>query len=171
MTLLELVAALAIAGFAILGAILLLDQVDDSTRRITHDAAGDNRDGNGERMLRRLLADAQTTLDTTSRFRGDERSAEFKTLCDTPSGWAEPCHVQLAIDSLGDSSAVMAQFDNGEQYTLRRHAGRVEFRYFDMSVGDSVWRRRWGTSITLPGAIGVIVGFDTLVAPLGPARE
>ena len=82
-TLLELIVALAITGLAMLGGILLLDQVNDGGRRIDRESRRHARDSNGDRLLRRLLLDARQTSDTADRFRGDERNLSYLTLCDT----------------------------------------------------------------------------------------
>jgi len=170
-TLVELIVALAITGMAILGCVMLLDQLNDSHERIHRQRTADASAGNGDRLLRRFLADARTTTDTAERFRGDERNASYLTLCDTPSGWPEQCRVALVIDSLPDSSAVVAETNRDERFEVRRIAGAATFRYFDPSQRDSSWVRQWATSIALPAAIAVVVGIDTTVLPLGSSRE
>jgi prepilin-type N-terminal cleavage/methylation domain-containing protein len=178
-TLLELIIALAISGLAILGCVMLVDQLNDSHERIVRDRAADAKAGNGDRLLRRLLADARTTTDTGDRFRGDEHNARYLTLCDTPSGWPEPCRVSLSIDSLRDSSAFVAETKREdrldetieERFELRRVFGAATFRYLDLAVRDSSWVGRWAPSIALPGAIVIVTGTDTTVLPLGSARD
>lgn len=170
-TLLELLVALAISGLAILGCVMLLDQINDSHERIEHERASDAAAGNGDRLLRRLLVDARTTTDSAERFRGDERNASYLTLCDTPSGWPEACRVTLTVDSLRDSSAIIAEINGDEHLEVRRIPGAATFRYLDLSGRDSSWARQWATSIALPGAIAVVVGTDTTVLPLGSARD
>jgi prepilin-type N-terminal cleavage/methylation domain-containing protein len=170
-TLLELLIALSISGFAILGGVMLVDQLTDSEGRIVADRLADANAGNGDRLLRRLLVDARSTADTAHRFRGDEHSANYLTLCDTPSGWPEQCRASLMIDSLVDSTAIVAETDRGEHFVVRRVAGAATFRYLDLSARDSAWVRRWAVSIVLPGAIAVVVGADTTILPLGSARD
>lgn len=171
-TLLELVVALAISGLAILGGVVLLDQLTDSDKRITQDSIRDATTGNGDRLLRRLLVDARATTDTAMRFRGDEHNAAYLTLCDTPSGWPEQCRVTLSIDSLPDTSAIIAETDRGERFEVRRLLGAATFRFLDLSSSpESLWVRKWATSIELPGAIALVVGVDTTVLPLGSFRD
>jgi len=170
-TLLELLVALAISGMAILGCVMLLDQLNDGHERIVRDGVADATAGNGDRVLRRLLIDTRTTTDSAERFRGDEHNASYLTLCDTPSGWAEACRVTLAMDSLRDSSAIVAETDRDERFEVRRVPGAATFRYLDLSARDSSWVHRWATSIALPGAIAIVVGVDTTVFPLAPARD
>lgn len=170
-TLVELMIALAITGMAILGCVMLLDQLNDSHERIHRQRTADASAGNGDRLLRRFLADARTTADTAERFRGDEHNASYLTLCDTPSGWREACRVALTVDSLRDSSAIIAETNRDERFEVRRIPGAATFRYLDLSARDSSWVRQWAVSIALPGAIGIVVGADTMVLPLGSARD
>lgn len=166
-TLLELLVALSIGGLAIVGAMRLLDQLGDAGDRIAIAALTDARASNGDRLLRKLVADVRTTTDSTRRFRGDARNAIFYSLCDTPSGWRESCRASLMIDSLGDSSAVLAQLDGDGPLELRRLPGAARFIYFDAAARDSAWSSAWDAGITLPAAIGLVTARDTLVLPLG----
>jgi prepilin-type N-terminal cleavage/methylation domain-containing protein len=174
-TLVELIIALAISGLAILGCVMLLDQLNDAHARISRDRVADATAGNGDRLLRRLLVDAHTTADTADRFRGDEHNASYVTLCDVPSGWPEACRVTLSLDSLRDSTVIVAYIahdsSGDERLDVRGVLGPATFRYLDLSARDSLWVRKWATSIALPSAIALVVGFDTTVFPLGSARD
>lgn len=168
-TLIELIASLAIVGFAMLGGILLLDQLSDTAERITRDGKFAAREGNGARILHRVLADVSTNADTAKPFRGDEHSADFWSLCDVPGGWAESCHISLAIDERADSSAVLAQLSTGGLLSLRRQRGLAVFRYYD-PASDTLWARQWTSHVTLPIAVALVVERDTIVLPVGSAR-
>ncbi len=72
---LELILALSLTGAAMLGAVLLLNQLDDGTARIVARRADTDREANGARLLRRLVFEAQASADTTRKFVGDDRSA------------------------------------------------------------------------------------------------
>jgi prepilin-type N-terminal cleavage/methylation domain-containing protein len=166
-TLIELLAALALTGFAMLGGLLLLDQIADSGRRIASDAAAAARDGNGDRMFRRLLLEAATSSDTTRRLRGDTASVDLWTRCDEPGGWSEPCHVTIGIDLHDDTSVVVAVYSSGQSFALRRARGAAAFRYFNGPARDSSWRKEWMSNVTLPAAIGLLAASDTVVYPVG----
>jgi prepilin-type N-terminal cleavage/methylation domain-containing protein len=170
-TLVELLIALAISGFALLGGIMLLDQVTDGDYRIERIAASQATTANGDRVLRRILADAHTTTDSLQRFRGDENSVAFLTLCDTPAGWAEECRATLLTDSLADSTAIIAEIDRDQRFDVRRFAGIAAFIYLDLGARDSAWVRRWERSVVMPNAIGVVAGSDTTILPLGSVRD
>lgn len=168
-TLLELIIALAAVGFVMLGGVMLLDQLGDSAERIVDNGARAAREGNGARTLRRLLTDASTNSDSARPFRGDERSLEFWSLCDIPGGWAEACHVSLAIDARADSSAIVARLSTGGSFALRRQRGPSVFRYYNAS-SDTLWMQAWSSHVTLPIALGLVTDRDTLVLPVSVAR-
>ena len=44
------------------------------------------------------------------------------------------------------------------------------FRYFDAGR-DTAWVRQWRTNATLPMAVAVIIGGDTIAYSVGPARD
>ena len=171
-TLLELIAALSLMGFVMIGGIMLIDGLNDSAARIGEDGKRAARDGNGQRLLARLLLDATSTTDTTKKFRGDSLSVGFWTSCEASGGWTAPCHVTLAIDQRPDTSAVLATLSTGESFSLRRQPGRAALRYYDpTSPNDTVWLNHWASSVTLPTAVGLVLTTDTIVYPVSIARD
>lgn len=169
-TLIEMIAAISIFGLAIGGAIALLDQLGDGTSRIGAESRRVAREGNGARLLARVLMDARTSVDSTKRFRGDENSLELWTLCDVPAGWAEGCRATLSIDQRGDSSALIAGLPTAGAFSVRRQKGAASFRYYNPQ-GDTLWARQWSSNLALPIAIGVVAGTDTIVLPVGSSRD
>ena len=170
-TLVELLSALALSGLVMIGGLLLLDQLTDSTARIVRRGPMLASDANGLRVLRQLLLDARITADSLDRFRGDERSVELTSLCHRPGGWFESCRASLGTDWRPDSTVIIARFSTGENLELARSPGHAELRYLDLLSTDSSWMRRWALSITMPAALGIVVGRDTLVYSLGSSRD
>jgi hypothetical protein len=169
--LLELILALSLTGAAMLGGVLLLDQVNDETARIIARGAGGDRESNGARVLRRLIVEAHASNDTMRKFAGDERSVSFQTRCDTPGGWSEPCDATLAIDDREDSSAVVADLSVGGSLTLRRDPGWRLWRYLDANPRDTAWATRWSSATTLPAAVALVSARDTIVFPVQVRRD
>jgi hypothetical protein len=153
------------------GGVALLDQVTDSSARIVRRGLIIAREANGLRVLQQLLLDARVTGDTLDRFRGDDRSAEFTSLCQHPGGWLESCRASVAVDLRRDTSVITAHLSTGETLELSRYAGSAELRYFDPLAADSTWAKRWSLSLTMPVAIGIVVGGDTVIHVLGVSRE
>jgi prepilin-type N-terminal cleavage/methylation domain-containing protein len=170
-SLIELLAALSVAGFVLLGGILLLDQLTDSGGRIVEHGLLLSREANGARLLRQIFLDTRVTTDSADRFRGDERSAEFSTSCQQPGGWLEQCRAALLVDQRMDSGIVLATVGGGDRVSLTRHAGVVQLRYFDPLIPDSAWTKRWIRETSVPLAVGVIAGGDTTVYAVGSARD
>jgi prepilin-type N-terminal cleavage/methylation domain-containing protein len=170
-TLLELILALALVGAAMLGGVLLLDQLSDGASRIVAQSADTDRDANGARLLRRIVFEAHPSADTNRKFVGDERSSSLVSWCQVPGGWSEPCDVTLEIDDRGDSSAVTADLSLGGSFVLRRQAGRRAWRYLDPSPRDTAWATHWSSGTTLPAAIALVSANDTVVLPVQVRRD
>jgi len=170
-TLLEVTAALAIAGIILLGGVAMLDQVGDSSKRIASERWAQAGESNAIDLTRQLLRDASPSFDSTRLFRGATNSLDYYTLCRVPAGWLENCHVTLAVDAVRDTAAVMAQFDGGQQFVVMRRAGSIAFRYFDFTSSDSAWSSTWTTSATTPSALAIVSAADTVVFPIGASRE
>jgi hypothetical protein len=169
MTLIELIAALALAGFVLLGAILLLDGVDDTRNRIARDARSMTADGTAADALRDLLANAWPTFDTARRFDAGERELVFSTRCPAPAGWSASCRAMITVASGRDSSTLRVRFDDGESRILKRCRGDARFRYFDAERGR--WTPAWSASASVPAALAVVVSDDTVVYSLGASRD
>jgi len=163
--------ALSLVGGVMLGGVLLLDQLEDATSRIVAKSADTGREANGARLLRRIVFEARTSLDTTRKFAGDTRSVSFLSWCDVPAGWREPCDVSLTIDERDDSSAVMADLSIGGSFVLRRDAGRRAWRYLDASPRDTAWATHWASATTLPAALALTSSADTVVFPVQVRRD
>ena len=164
-----------------LGAVLLLDQLDDGAARIVARRADTDREANGARLLRRLVFEAHASADTMRKFVGDDRSASFHDLCDVPGGWSEPCDAwspvwsrrvaSLTIDDRGDSSAIVADLSIGGSLVLRRAAARHAWRYLDATPKDTTWATHWSSGTTLPAALALVSASDTIVFPVQVRRE
>lgn len=169
-TLIEVIAALGLTGFALLGCILLLDQLTDSASRITSARVMAGKTANGERLLRHVVLDAVPSVDTTHGLRGDARSTTFWSSCQVPDGWAEPCRVTLSTDWRGDSTLVFGEIEDGSTLVLLRQADSAEFRYVD-GTSDTLWAERWSSNLTLPSALVLVTRRDTIVYPIAASHE
>jgi prepilin-type N-terminal cleavage/methylation domain-containing protein len=166
-TLIEVLSALMLTGFVLLGALLLVDQISNGADRIAKESRRVSSEGNGNRLLRRLLLEASLGQDSVDMFRGDANNITMRSLCPTPNGWPEVCHVTLAIDVRADSSIVTAELRPGLTFSLRRELGKAEFRYLGAPSSDSSWFKVWSSNASLPWAIGVVADRDTVVLSVG----
>lgn len=170
-TLLELVLALSLVGAAVLGGLLLLDQLNDGTERIVAESAATDREANGARLLRRIVFEAHTSPDTSRKFAGDDRSVSLLSWCDAPGGWSEPCDITLSIDARDDSSVVVADLSLGGSLVLRRESARRTWRYVDATARDTAWATHWSSGTTLPAALALVSARDTIVFPVRVSRD
>lgn len=169
-TLIELLAALAIAGIALLGGILLLDQIGDASTRIAAARVTTMRTANGARLLRRLILNALASPDTMQGLQGAPRVVSLRTMCETPQGWPKPCRARLVLDQEGDTSVVIAELPGGPTLRLLAMQGAADFRYVDGAQG-TLWMTQWSSGLGLPGAIAIATASDTLVYPLGVMHD
>lgn len=164
-TLIELVIALAISGMVVLAARALVVAVAEANQRLEVASAEADAAANGERLLRGLVGRLDVSA-MGSRFQGVPTAMSFPTWCDAPGGGLEPCNAGITVQSAPGSAALVASLAPGVQVTLLR--GRaIALRYLESAAGGGVWFERWGTSVSVPLAIAVIVDRDTLMVRLG----
>ncbi len=170
-TLLELILALSLVGAAMLGALLLVDQLNDESSRIVSRSAEADREANGARLLRRLLFEAHTSADTNRKFVGDGRAVSLRSWCEVPAGWSEPCDATLTIDARDDGSAIVADLSLGGSLVLWRDSSRRSWRYLDPAPRDTAWAEHWSSGTTLPAAVALVSTSDTIVFPVQVPRD
>ena len=166
-TLVELMAALGIAGLLLLTAYTLTEQVSLGATRIHELGQRTAIEGNGRRIGMALLRQAQVGIDTSDRFDGSERRATFRTLCEAAGGWSEPCAVSIVLLWTDSATWVEAEFPGDEKVQLWTAPPRAEFRYENDTQGDTSWVRRWGRSIVLPRAIAVVSLAESTIVRVG----
>ena len=169
-TLIEVTAALSIAGLALLGGVMLLDQLGDVSNRITVARRTTMTGSNGSRLLRELIANAIPSPDTTHGLAGTEHAVSLWTSCRVADGWTKPCMVSMILDQRGDSTVVAARLPDDAALRLLAIAGAAELRYLD-AAPDTTWAPRWSSALGLPRAIALATQSDTIVYPLGVRYE
>lgn len=168
-TLLELMAALALTGLVLAAATRLLTQIGDSAGALRRAGVASAEDRNGMRLLRALASNAASGLDSSQRFSGSSAAASFATLCDVPGGWREPCRVRLELTTSGDSSSLVASWQEVPALRLWR-GSYAALRYVEGTRGDAMIYQEWRSSVSVPLAIVIAARTDTVVLPIG-ARQ
>lgn len=169
-TLLELVLSLALTGLLALVARTLLDALGHVAVRADVQATRTASATNAAEALRVVLAQVRLPDSARQAFSGSADLAEFRSWCDSPSGRPERCTVRL---DLGTSQPAALRI------RMRLRAGRTDILLTDLGAPtvllyqerghtQAVWTRSWTRGSTLPSALGVLVGVDTLVFPVGP---
>ena len=120
--------------------------------------------------LARLLMDTRRNTDSTKRFRGDENSLELWTLCDVPGGWAEDCRGDAVDRPTGRQQRRHRR--TCREAPPSRFGGKKEQRASDTTMRPPTMTRcgsrQWSSNASLPVAIGLVAGADTIVFPVGP---
>lgn len=166
MTLVEVVLALALGGLLLLSVRALFTELQAADVMLGRAARGDDELANATRVLYALFRRADVKPDSASRFIGDSTSASFRSMCEQPGGWLEPCAVTVLLDVGKDSSALIGDFSTGEQLILARWPGQGVLRFLDASPSGDRWISDWGRSIASPAAMAVVLPQDTIVLPI-----
>lgn len=166
-TLLELMAAITLAGVALIAAQRLLDQLADAHDQLTRERISMAADRNGVRLLRSLIDRAEVGPDAFMTFRGGAKDASFHTRCDAPGGWLEPCHITLNLVSTGAAESVMVTATGRQPIRLLTWKPDATLRYLEANMLSRAWREEWHVAIVLPAAIGIVSEGDTLVFRIG----
>ena len=165
MTLVELLAAIAIAGLVLLSAILLLNGVMDTSKRVVADADSATSTATARASLRDVLAGAFATFDTLQRFDATDQTVSLSTRCPSPGGWFTPCRATLVVDG----GRLRVRLGDGAWEPLARYDHDASLRFY--SADRRVWVAAWSSSAVVPDAIGVVMARDTAVYTVGPSRE
>jgi prepilin-type N-terminal cleavage/methylation domain-containing protein len=174
-SLLELTVSMVVGGMAVTGAAALLLGLGSRAEAIQSAALAVDRDANAERMIRLLSANLDASADTIA-LRGNRESVHFPTWCETGFAWYERCRVRLAFRSTGNSRSLVVErvadlarpAGAGAQpqaIVLREGLRSGHFLYLVNAEAGGKWSTSWSI-ITIPAALGVVVGEDTLILPL-----
>lgn len=168
LTVVELMAALVLAGIAVLGASSFLTVTTDASARLSSRAARNNTGRISERHLRDALIMSEAAESGARPFFGDGTGATFASRCRTAGSWLRRCVVFINIARYG--SLTLLEFGEDEGVADRVFELHEDSRliYRLINEGRATWITDWGTSITAPVAIGVITGSDTIVFSRGP---
>jgi len=164
-TLVELLAAIAIAGLVLLSAILLLNGVVDTSNRMLSDADSSTSTATTSAELRDVLSAALATFDTTQRFDATPQAMSFSTRCPSSEGWLVACRAILMLDG----PVLRARFGTGSWRTIAHYPPTATLRFH--STSHPAWVSSWSSSATLPDAVGVVRSDDTLIYAVGPSRD
>jgi hypothetical protein len=166
MTVIELMAALAIGGVLLVTGRALIGQLQDAATALGRSARANDERSNATRTLYALVRRADVRPDSASRFAGDSLGANFRSLCEEPGGWLQPCDVAVLLANRSDSTAITIRFSSGAALRLARWSGIGRFRYLDVAGAQDQWVSQWGRSIVPPAAMALVIPPDTIVLPV-----
>lgn len=168
-TLVEVMVAIVVVGVVLAGARTMLGQIADDGDRIAAAAAEADREGNAELLLRAAAGRLEVSpgAGRLLHFEGEPQGARFHTWCEVPAGWLERCVASLGFVELEDGQALALRLSTGELVPLRRGFESGEILYLREAGNGGGWIRRWGSSITAPVALGLVVDGDTAIIRIG----
>ena len=171
-TLIEVLVALVVSAIVLLGAHQVLSVLTDQSHALARRAAQSDRDANGERVLRDLVGQLELGSPGTVPFSGSQDTVRFSSWCEAPSGWLERCAVTLSFAVDGDHETLRAQLDTRPPFDLVRDLRSGTFRYLESAAAGGQWFQKWGTGVTAPLGIGVVLVrddvVDTMLLRIGP---
>ncbi len=171
-TLIEVLVALIVGAIVLLGAHQILAILTDQSHALTSRAAHTDRDANGERLLRSLVGQLELGSPGTAPFSGSPDTVRFSSWCDVPSGWLERCAVTLSFAADSDHEMLRAQLNANRPIDLVHGFRRGTFRYLESAAAGGQWFQTWGTGITAPLGIGIVLlrngAVDTMIVRIGP---
>jgi prepilin-type N-terminal cleavage/methylation domain-containing protein len=166
-TLVEVMVALLVAAVVLMGARALLRQLADDGGRIARAAAEGDRAAAADALLRAVAGRLDVSPVADRRFTGEPQGAHFHSWCEVPDGWLERCAASVGVIDLAGEAVLALTLSTGETVPLRRGFSSAALLYLSDAGGGGQWVRSWGTAITAPVAIGVVVDGDTSIVRIG----
>lgn len=168
-TLIEVMVALVVMGVVLVGARAMLGQIADQGARIGAAAEDADREANADALLHEMAGRAfvSAVIDDEVRFDGQPGIARFRSWCEVPDGWLEPCDVSLGLIQVDSGNVLALTLSTGELVPLRRGFRSGEILYLGDAGAGGSWVKSWGASITAPLALGVVIDGDTTIVPIG----
>lgn len=167
-TLIELLVALMVGAIVILGARALLDGLTSHAEKVLVLARRTDVEANAERVLREAVARTGIASDSTALFDGTPEGATFRSWCDTPAGWQEPCKVRLMAEGgsgTSDRTRVVVRLAGAGNVVVMSHVHSATFQYLASARDGGRWVTRWEQAISPPLAIGLITRAAPTTSP------
>ncbi len=165
-TLMEVVVALTLAAFVLLGARALLGQLSDAAEHIAGTAAHTDRTANAEVLLRALAVRAEAPQPASRSFAGTARGVRFDSWCDVPAGWLERCAVSLGMIAVSGRRVLALELPD-EVVAVREGFQEGRILYLRAADDGGRWLDDWSSSTSVPLALGVVMDGDTMILRIG----
>lgn len=163
-TLLEVIVALAI-NTMIISACYVLVSSGLQSRDVAHKLSSrETRNDNILRDVRRLVRQFDMPAHI-SLVTGDRLGITHWSWCEGLRGTPEPCRVALIIRAIADTLRLELAMSGAPRVVVPEVTPRA-LLYLEESDSGRVWRETWSSS-ALPRAIGIDMGPDTLLLPVG----
>jgi prepilin-type N-terminal cleavage/methylation domain-containing protein len=162
-TLMEVIVALLVGSMLIVGARTLLIQMGETADRMQARAMRETAAANAERLLRWTVLQ----LDGRKPLTGTSSVATFRSWCDMPAGWQEPCEITLTFVGAGEARTLIMQQGPGRTLPVREGVVGGRLIYLHDAGHGGIWLPEWRLRLTHPLALGLVAGGDTLIIRIG----
>jgi prepilin-type N-terminal cleavage/methylation domain-containing protein len=167
-TLIEVTVALVIGGLALSAAAALLAGLGQRADQIRAVGAREDRDANGERLLRALWGNVQARRDSAHSVTGDSTAVTFASLCETVEGWLRPCDARLSVRRTGAAFQFLLELSSRDTQSTTTvslwsgNSGPARLRYLRDAASGGTWLTSWN-DIVIPSALEIVGGTDTML--------
>jgi hypothetical protein len=168
-TLIELLAALGLAGVVLGGALALLTTLRAYDARVAQRVVSEESAGVGHGRLRNVLQMMEGTESGRRPFSGDRAGARFDSRCRVAGGWLSRCGVDLQLVSDGDSTLVELRDEREPWTVVMTRRGHASLLYLERGPDVDRWREEWRSPVSRPVAVAIVAESDTLLL-LGGGR-
>ena len=166
-TLIEVVVALSLSAMLLLGARALFEQLGGHAEALVEAAAAADGEANGDALVRARVGAAEASPEPARPFDGTADGARFHSLCESPAGWMERCHVTLGFIHAGQAPVLAVATDGGDPVAIRRGFREGRLIYLRDAGGGGAWTRGWSSTVQPPLAVGVVIDGDTSILRIG----
>jgi hypothetical protein len=168
-SLLEIVLAIGIVAVVVTMAGVVMHTLGKGHTTLTQATHAHDREMNGWRMLRGLAARAELRVTGEDRFQGSENGMDLPTWCPSAGGWMERCLTSVFLGSAAGHERMRVVVGNGTAFDvpLVDSGAGPEFRFIRVSPDRLDWAPRWSSTSTLPSAVAIVSGRDTIVLRIG----
>jgi prepilin-type N-terminal cleavage/methylation domain-containing protein len=163
-TLVELMAALTLAGLALMASHGLLSTLADAKARLAQRALAQQERATTFAFVRSSLVMSEALASGALPFFGAPDGASYSSYCRVAGGWTEPCRVELHVFEAGDSATLEVRSESsGRRHVMALATRGGRLVYLERRSDGERWRSAWGISIAVPHAVALTSGSDTLV--------
>jgi prepilin-type N-terminal cleavage/methylation domain-containing protein len=166
-TLIEAMVALALSALILMTARSVIEQMDVSARGIAERTTAVSEHANVEMLLRDVIGRAEVRGDGLHLFTGGQRGLQFRSWCESPHEWLDPCEVALEFTATGATATLAIHMNPGGTVSIGRMARDSRFRYLRTVESGGQWDTSWTVGVVPPLAVGIINGRDTSIVRIG----
>lgn len=169
-TLIEIVVAMGLVVIVAATAGIVTHTMDIGQAAVRRAAADHDREMTSWRLLESLAARAELRTGDVEAFEGSPDHIRLPTWCPSAGGWLERCVATLESDALaGETFGIHVRAGSGVHLvaSLGLSQARPVFRFLSGTDGGLEIAKTWSSRSTLPLAIAIVTGRDTLVLRIG----